>query len=1321
MRTRVRNPFTTVQTSGLLLPVDLLARIVDGDPSLPGLTPDSYHLNAGERLNEAAARAWNTCVGNWKAFREASRKVPASDQGTTLTRDKWLLPLFRELGYGWLQANKRSLEIDGKPYPVSHQWQSHVPVHLVSFKFDVEHRTPGASGAAQRSPYSLVQEFLNRSAQHRWGFVSNGMKLLLLHDNVSLVRASNVEFDLEAMFEGEVYSDFVLLFALCHQSRVEILAEDRPEECWLEKWSKLAEEQGTRAREKLRVGVERALNALGVGFLTTRGNTALRETVRNDVPRQSDLYRELLRLVYRLILLLVAEDKRLREERNLLHPPDTTNDARQRYARFYSIGRLRRLADQRRGTAHTDLYESLKVLLMKLREGYAPLGVPGLGSELFSDRATPQLDQASLSNEALLAAVRHLCYTEDTTNRGTPVLRPVDFGSLGSEELGSIYESLLEMQPSIDTDAGPFQLVTRPGHERKTTSSYYTHSQLIKCVLDCALDPLVDEALSKPDPEKALLSLRICDPACGSGHFLIAAADRLAKHVARLRTGDDEPSLTAIQHAKRDVIARCVHGVDLNPMAVELCKVSLWMEALEPGKPLGFLDLQIQAGNSLMGATPALLAKGIPDDAFDAIEGDDRSACTEYRRINKDERHGQETMFDRFEASVYQMIGNLAPALAKLAAISDDTLEGVRSKQEVYADLLRSSAYENNRLLADAWCAAFVIEKKKAGPLEPRVTITEKVFRIIEQNPHKAPHGTREEIKRLARHYRFFHWHVAFPNVFQVPGPDEEPDDPQMGWSGGFDLVLGNPPWDSMSPDAKEFFSTYDPNVRIQDHREGQRKIIQGLMENPSIAEEWKVYCRDLYAQAHFFKKSGRYNLFAHGDLGKGDLNVYRMFVETALKVSRAGGWASQVVPEGLYNGANSMAIRQELFDAFVLKRVLGFENSQGIWFPGIHRSQKFCIYNARKGGRTNSFQVAFNIRSPKQLSQVMAGECLTLSVSLVTEFSPEALAIMEFGNQRDIDIAGTMYKSFPKFGDSTAGPPYRFYMREIDKETDRRVFDDNPTGPAYYEGRMVGQYDHRAKGYRSGRGRAAYWETLPFGDPSKSIQPQWYIPSVKVPHSRVERIKNYRIGFCDVGSPTNERTLVAALIPPGSVCAHTLPTITFHLAPLDEYAPEDRYQWGYLVWLAVANSFSFDFVVRQKVSLHVSYTILDSLPFPRLHVDDHRARRLLPLCLRLTCTGPEMTAFWNVMANLVGFDPVPLGDTPPGLLDPEERLEARARVEAIVAKEIFGLAREDVEYILETFPIVRESDIERYGDYRTKLLILEHYDATTSATASPR
>ena len=455
-----------------------------------------------------------------------------------------------------------------------------------------------------------MQEFLNRSAQHRWGFVSNGLKLVVLHDNVSLVRASNVEFDLEAMFEGEVYSDFVLLFSLCHQSRVEILAEDRPEECWLEKWSKLAEEQGTRAREKLRVGVERAIQALGTGFRTARGNTALNEALRTGTLDTQEFYRELLRMVYRILLLLVAEDKRLGEDQNLLHPPDSTPEARRRYAQYYSLGRLRKLASQRRGTAHSDLYESLKVLFEKLRAGYAPLAIPGLGSFLFSPETTPHLDSASLANEHLLEAIRHLCYTEDVSGRGGSVLRPVDFGNLGSEELGSVYESLLELHPRIDTDEGPFILAVAAGHERKTTGSYYTPTSLISCLLDSALEPVVEEALAKPDPEEALLNLKICDPACGSGHFLIAAAERMAKYLARLRTGDDEPSLSAIQHAKRDVIGRCIYGVDLNPMAAELCKVSLWMEALEPGKPLSFLDHHIQVGNSLLGATPGLLRNG---------------------------------------------------------------------------------------------------------------------------------------------------------------------------------------------------------------------------------------------------------------------------------------------------------------------------------------------------------------------------------------------------------------------------------------------------------------------------------------------------------------------------------------------------------------------------------------------------------------------------------------------------------------------------------------------------------------------------------------
>ncbi len=271
MRNRSRNPFATVTTAGLLLPVDLLARVVEGDPDLPGLTPRDYHLHGGERLNEAASRAWNQCQAAWKAFRKRFADLPASDTGTTVTRDEWLLPLFQELGYGRLQT-KPAIKFEEKDYPVSHGWENHVPIHLLSARYPLDRRTPGVAGAAARSPYSMMQELLNRSAQHRWGFVSNGLKLFVLRDNAALARAANVEFDLEAMMDGEIYADFMLLFLLGHQSRVEILptaafasgrgsrgkrgkstaadeADDQqakqpeaeehsgPENCWLEKWS----------------------------------------------------------------------------------------------------------------------------------------------------------------------------------------------------------------------------------------------------------------------------------------------------------------------------------------------------------------------------------------------------------------------------------------------------------------------------------------------------------------------------------------------------------------------------------------------------------------------------------------------------------------------------------------------------------------------------------------------------------------------------------------------------------------------------------------------------------------------------------------------------------------------------------------------------------------------------------------------------------------------------------------------------------------------------------------------------------------------------
>ncbi|HPD63754.1 MAG TPA: N-6 DNA methylase, partial [Anaerolineaceae bacterium] len=609
MQTRNRNTFTTIHTEGALLPVDLLQRISENDKNLEGLNPESYHLAPGEKLNEAINRSWNRLSGLWGAFQAARGRLGANDAGTTLTRERWLLPLFQELGFGRLSTSK-AVEIEGKSYPISHRWQN-VPLHLVGCGIELDKRTPGAAGAARTSPHSLMQEYLNRSDDVQWGVISNGLGLRILRDNATLTRQAYIEFDLESMFDGEIYSDFVLLWLICHQSRFE--TTEKQTECLLEKWSKSAQESGTRALDDLRRGVEEAIISFGQGFLQHPLNGELRNRLKNGDLSAQDYYRQLLRLVYRLIFLFAAED------RDLLLLPGAAAETRQRFQNYYSTTRLRALAQRQRGSRHHDRYEALRLVMTLLGSdlGCPELAIPALGGFLFDAHSTADLNDAKLDNQALLSAVRSLAFITEGNTR-----RAVDYRNLGPEELGSVYESLLELHPLLNTDAGTFQLTSAAGNERKTTGSYYTPSSLIQVLLDTALDPVIEDRLrGKQDAaqqEYALLELKVCDPASGSGHFLIAAAHRIAERLAEVRAGDNEPSPNETRRALRDVIRHCIYGVDINPMAVELCKVNLWLESLEPGKPLSFLDAHIKCGNSLVGVGPKMGINElvIPDEAF---------------------------------------------------------------------------------------------------------------------------------------------------------------------------------------------------------------------------------------------------------------------------------------------------------------------------------------------------------------------------------------------------------------------------------------------------------------------------------------------------------------------------------------------------------------------------------------------------------------------------------------------------------------------------------------------------------------------------------
>jgi hypothetical protein len=512
-----RSPFVTITTEGGLLSTDLLARLARQPTTVSGTSADDYHLPPGRRLRDAINRSWTELQGAWSTYAAELATLPSGERATTITRERWLLPLFAELGFGRLQRTN-ALSINGRDYPISHLWGA-VPIHLLGADVELDRRTRGVAGAASAAPFSMVQELLNRSEDHLWAILSNGRRLRLLRDNTSLTRAAYVEFDLEAMFSDQVFTDFAVLWMACHESRFEA---DQPAHCWLERWIDEARQQGVRALDTLRTGFERAITALGSGFLAHPANAALRDRLRHGELAADDYHRQVLRLVYRLVFLLVAED------RDLFHPPDASDEARRRYARYYSLGRIRDHARRHRGGRHVDLFASLRPVIAALGgDGLPAIGVPALGSFLWSPNACPDLDGAALSNSDLLDAVCHLAYTDHDHT-----LQRVDFANLGPEELGSVYESLLELHPRLELDAARFELVSVAGSERKSTGSCYTPTALISALLDQALDPLLNEAQAAPDPTAAILAIKVLDPACGSGHFLTAAARRIATRLA---------------------------------------------------------------------------------------------------------------------------------------------------------------------------------------------------------------------------------------------------------------------------------------------------------------------------------------------------------------------------------------------------------------------------------------------------------------------------------------------------------------------------------------------------------------------------------------------------------------------------------------------------------------------------------------------------------------------------------------------------------------------------------------------------------------------
>jgi len=1342
---RRNHDFQTIRSEGGLLPPDLLRRVLDPKEQLDGTKPEDYGLPQGERLNEVITQSWNRLRKHWAEFRAAAELLPETEPGTGLTNDKWNLPLLRELGFGLLPTSAGP-EIGGRTYAIN-RFFGPVPVHLVGCGLSLDRRAAGVRGAAAANPHGLVQEFINRSPGTLWAIVSNGLDLRLLRDNQALSRQSFLEFDLQAMFAGEAYSDFVLFWLTAHATRLAAREEDRPESCWLEQWTKLAEEQGTRALGDLRSGVERALQVLGEGFASHPKNTSLRDALRTGELTLADFHGQLLRVVYRLIFLFVAEDRTL-DGQSLLHPRDDSaiaRMARERFAAHYSTARLREMASKIKGSRHGDLWRQLQLLGGALSGESAfssareHLAVSTLGGFLWSLDSTAALNDAELTNHDLLEALRDVAFT-----RQGKALRPVDYKNLGAEELGGVYESLLALTPQISADGARFTFAEFAGNERKTSGSYYTPDSLVQCLLDSALDPVVEEAIKGKSgalAEQAILSLKVCDPAVGSGHFLVGAAHRLARHLARVRAlahGESEPSPLLYQHALRDVIGRCLYGVDVNPMAAELCRVSLWLEALEPGKPLSFLDHHIRIGNSLLGATPELIAAGLPDDAFTAIEGDDKKACAALKKRNKAERKGVGPLFSEQQAEAQI---RLQQAAAVLEELPDDRPEDIRLKELAFRRHEETDDYRHKRQLADAWCAAFVTKKyfREQGRESSASGITQSVLTNLADG-RTPPADVFTQIEHLAGQYQFFHWHLTFPEVFA---------------NGGFDCVLGNPPWERVRLQEKEWFAIRRPVLNDMPNAAERRRAIERLREDdPQTYAEYLSDCRQSEGESHFAHRSGRYPL-----TGRGDVNTYALFAEASRTMLGVAGRLGCIIPSGIATDDTTKYFFRDMVGSGELVSLLSFENEDFV-FPAVHHSTKFCLLTLCKGRRVGQIDFVFFARSLADINQ--RDRHVLLTGEAINQLNPNTGTCVTFRHQADAVLNIAIYTRIDVLIRESSQMLNRWgieFLRMLDVSNDADAFEvwsadagSRGTGAArriehrtllpLYTGRMIDLFDHRAASVGvnpTATLRTSTTETTTLDehrDPLCYPAPRFWVDAAVVDR-RVPAIyqRKWFIGFSDVTTSISERTVICSVLPWAAVG---------HKVPLMLSDQPTRLLAGLVSNLS---SFILDYLARQKVGgLSLGYFILKQLPI--LGPDEYKRNTSWHSGIRLADWVTERVIELTYTAwDLESFALDCGWPGPPFRWDEERRFLLRCELDAAFfhlylaaeksgewrpaevetaedlkrLKQSFPTPRDAVLHIMDSFLIVRRKDKEKHGEYRTKRVILEIYDAMQVAIRSGR
>lgn len=761
--------YPSIRIEGSILSPDIVDRLDD----LHGQRPSDFGIESPGKVKDEIARAWADAQDYWRIYQRKLEALRPESIATTETRNLWIVPLLGLLGYQ-LEYQHQGIKLNDKNYPLSHRTLNRAlaAVHITGSRDSAGlDRKPDRTAGPRMSAHAMVQEYLNLTDQ-LYAIVTNGRLLRLLRDSSRLVKLTYLEFDLDRIFTDGLFADFAVLYRLLHASRMPLTA-DSAAESLIERYHQDSIESGARIRDGLSRAVEDAILGFANGLLAHEANQRLCDAVQRGLLKPDAFYQNLLRLIYRLLFLLVIE------ERNLVYPLSPSAEKRDLYYRYYSLQRLRRLAEKRHlaDPRHRDVWLAM-LACFRLFEDGGPgpkLGIAPLAGDLFSPDAVGIIGDCQLDNHTVLRCLRSLSIYE---NPDTRQLIRVSYAALNVEEFGSVYEGLLEYEPDFQMDGSRIAFVFKQGDQRAATGSHYTPDDLVQPLLKHSLDHLIAEKLKEADKAKALLSLRVADIACGSGHILLAAARRIATELAIVRTGEEQPSPSAFRAAVRDVIRECIYGVDLNPLAVELCKVALWLEAHSPGEPLNFLDHHIKCGNAIVGyAHHEELDKGVPDEAFATMPGDDKAVAAALRKRNKQERKDKAQLKLDLAPAIRAQLDAILEKWKSLSALPERTPAEIDAKKQRFSTFATGdSAYLLNQIAAIP-IAQFYLSKT---PENAPKAITDEQFRGYWKG-EQSPQGQGPAMAwAIANRKRFFHWFLEFPDIIA---------------QGGFDCILGNPPY----------------------------------------------------------------------------------------------------------------------------------------------------------------------------------------------------------------------------------------------------------------------------------------------------------------------------------------------------------------------------------------------------------------------------------------------------------------------------------------------------------------------------------------------